>query len=54
METLSENNIRGTCRGFKGENMDFLRPDIDHFYSMAKQGNLIIFKSKHFTNTFTA
>ena len=28
METLSENNIKGTCRGFKEENMDFLRPDI--------------------------
>ena len=28
MEILSENNIRGKCRGFKGENMDFLRPDI--------------------------
>ena len=52
MEMLSENNIRGKCRGFKGENMDFLT--LDNFYSMAKQGNLIISKSKHFMNTFTA
>ena len=40
METLSENNIRGTCRGFKGENMDLLRSDIRLFLFNGQTGEL--------------